>query len=301
LINSYCTYTLNVCPQTGTGALPSSGAPNQLFTYSISYSCPGVVTGGTCAGATVTDPLPRFIDIDGNTRQLTFVSAPLFDKVLWKAADGSGTPETLRQEAVETIGSWSHDGRLAFTTANQRPLRFEIGLISRSGSGWASRRYLPMAGDDSTHSYSTPRFSPDGRWVAYNANESGRWEVYLRAYPGGSERTQVSVDGGYQPVWSRDGRELFYRNGERFYAVRVVSASPLTLGPPRMIFSGLYLDSGRLAAPDYDVSHDGRRFLVVRVGDEERAPRRFHLVRNWFEELKVKVPDTRGTEDGHGR
>ena len=237
--------------------------------------------------------------------RIAFVSLPFWDTVQLKAADGSGTPEMLRQGPEEWIGSWSPDDHLGYMTKNVRLGRFEIGLLSRSHAGWESRRVLPAEGDESRHSYAGPRFSPDGRWLAYNSNESGRWEVYVRAYPGGGHLTRVSGDGGYHPVWSHDGRELFYRNGERFYAVAITSASPLTLGAPQLLFAGPYLDSGPINPPDYDVAPDGR-FLVVRVSDEERAPRRFHLVQNWFDEVKAKVPGIPGsgqpgTEGRHDR
>ena len=72
-----------------------------------------------------------------------------------------------------------------------------------------------------------------------------------------------------------------------------VETPPLSIGSARLIFTGPYLDTGILDGHTYDVSHDGQRFLVIQVSEEERAPRRFHLVQNWFEELKAKVPTTR--------
>jgi serine/threonine-protein kinase len=255
----------------------------------------------TPAASSATNPVWTH---DGS--RLAFLQMPNQLAVLWGPADGSGPPETIHRGFVENIGSVSRERHVAVTTRNADPLRFEIGILSRSDSRWILRRYLPMPGDGSAHLYSSPRFSPDDRWIAYNSNESGRWEVYVRAYPGGGQRTRVSSDGGYNPVWSRDSRELFYRNGERFYAVPVSSVSPLTLGAPQIIFTGPYLDWGPLDAPEYDVAPDGQRFLVVRVSDEERAPRRFHLVQNWFDEVKAKVPGIPGsgqpgTEDRHDR
>lgn len=136
-----------------------------------------------------------------------------------------------------------------------------------------------------------PRNSPDGRWVAYESNESGAIEVFVRAYPGADQRTQVSVGGGHDAVWARDGRELFYRNGERFFAVPVIPGARFAAGAPELVFEGPSLDSW---AQSYDVSRDGRRFLVVHASDEERSPRRLHVVRNWFEEVKRKVPGRQG-------
>jgi serine/threonine-protein kinase len=215
-------------------------------------------------------------------------TAPRSDRILWQSSDGSGTPETLHTTIMENIGSWSPQGRLAFTKSDQAT-RSEIWTLSNEGPSWVPRRYLPAAGSASADS-STPRFSPDGRWVAYHGNESGTWEVYVRAYPGADQRTQISIGGGHDAVWSADGRELFYRNGDQFHAVPIATTPRFSAGSPRLLFTGPYLDSGPLNSSNYDVSPDGQRFLVVRVGDEERAPRRFHLVQNWFEELKAKVP-----------
>jgi Tol biopolymer transport system component len=215
-------------------------------------------------------------------------TAPLSDRILWQSSDGSGTPETLHTTIMENIGSWSPQGRLAFTKSDQAT-RSEIWTLSNEGPSWVPRRYLPAAGSASADS-STPHFSPDGRWVAYHGNESGTWEVYVRAYPGADQRTQISIGGGHDAVWSADGRELFYRNGDQFYAVPIATTPRFSAGSPRLLFTGPYLDSGPLNSSNYDVTPDGQRFLVVRVGDEERAPRRFHLIQNWFEELKAKVP-----------
>jgi serine/threonine protein kinase/Tol biopolymer transport system component len=255
----------------------------------------------TPAASSATNPVWTH---DGS--RIAFLEAPRLSAMLWGPADGSAPPEVIHTRYVENIGSVTRKGDFAVTTRSRSPLRFEIGILSRSDSGWALRRYLPVPGDDSARSHATPRFSPDDKWIAYNSNESGRWDVWVRAYPGAGERTRVSSGGGYGPIWSRDGRELFYRNGDRFYGVRISSFSPLTMGTPQLIFQGPYLDSGPLAPPDYDVAPDGQRFLVVRVSDEERAPRRFHLVQNWFDEVRAKVPATPGsgkpgTEERHDR
>jgi serine/threonine-protein kinase len=225
--------------------------------------------------------------------RITFGS-PGYDSILWQPADGSGTPEVLHRAgfAVDD-GSWSPDGRvLAFTGIEQSAER-QIWVVSQEGGKWTPRRFLPVPGSSAPGGFA-PRFSPDGRWIAYTSSqESGAYEVWVRAYPGGGQRTQVSVGGGHDAVWSPDGGELFYRDGDRFYAVPVRLAPTFSAGRPRLLFTGPYLDRGVYSAPVYGVTRDGQRFLVVQVGDEERAPRRFHLVQNWFEELKAKVPATK--------
>ena len=131
-----------------------------------------------------------------------------------------------------------------------------------------------------------PMFSPDGRWLAYVSEESGRSEVYVRPYPGPGARISISSEGGIEPVWSRDGRALYYRRGERMMVVPIEAAG--TFGSSRVLFQRGYAFSpiGR-GNPNYDVAADGRFLMVSRAADEGVVP--IHVVLNFFEELKVKV------------
>jgi serine/threonine-protein kinase len=126
-------------------------------------------------------------------------------------------------------------------------------------------------------------FSPDGQWVAYVSADSGRDEVYVRPFPGPGKRTQISIDGGAAPVWSRDGKELFFTNGDTLFAVPVGLSPTFTNGKPQRLFSGPYnFDE---VTRNYDVSSDGRRFVVL-PRRSEPAPRQLELILNWFEELE---------------
>ncbi len=131
------------------------------------------------------------------------------------------------------------------------------------------------------------RFSPHGRSVAYVSDESGRYEVYVRPFPGPGEKWQISTQGGVEPVWSRDGQELFYRNEDRLMAVDVTMQPAFRAGKPRLLFEGQYL--GWADWTNYDVSTDGQRFVMIQPG---QGPERRHInvVLNWSEELKRLVP-----------
>ena len=107
-----------------------------------------------------------------------------------------------------------------------------------------------------------PRFSPDGRWIAYSSNDSGRREIYVQPYPGLGGKWQVSNAGGRDPEWRRDGKELYFvsPNGS-LMAVEVVAGASLELGSPKALFSGFVADPTQ-TGHNYSVSPDGQRFLV---------------------------------------
>jgi len=133
------------------------------------------------------------------------------------------------------------------------------------------------------------RFSPNGRWLAYSSNESGRYEVYVQAYPVAGARSQISTDGGWEPVWNRNGRELFYRSedGQRMMAVSIATTPRFSPGTPMKFFEGQFMPQNSAMA-NYDVSPDGQRFLMV--AERNETPRQINVALNWIEELKGKVP-----------
>jgi hypothetical protein len=164
---------------------------------------------------------------------------------------------------------------------------------------------LPLQGDrrpraiiQTRFSEAYPDFSPDGRWLAYASDESGRGEVYVQPYPGPGPRQQVSTDGGTAPAWSRDGRELFYTTTQtlggqatltKMMVVPVAWRPTFTAGAPRMLFQGRYGASAIVRG--YDVTSDARRFLMVQQKERPAASAAdMILVQNWFEELKARVP-----------
>jgi serine/threonine-protein kinase len=135
-----------------------------------------------------------------------------------------------------------------------------------------------------------PSLSPDGRWMAYDSDESGRVEVFIQSFPNPQlKRWKVSPTQGSEPMWTRGGRELVYRNGDSVLAVTVDMENGRS-GPPRLLFSGPYPDNPGWTRPrSYDVSSDGERFLMTKVPVNPPTPR-IAVVLNWFEELRPKVP-----------
>jgi hypothetical protein len=111
------------------------------------------------------------------------------------------------------------------------------------------------------------------RWLAYISDESGHYETYVQPYPGPGGKWQVSTEGGTEPAWNPNGRELFYRNGDKMMAADVVTKPSFSVGKPRVLFKGPYLPTPG-TVPAYDVSPDGQRFLMLSRASKRRRPRR---------------------------
>jgi Tol biopolymer transport system component len=123
------------------------------------------------------------------------------------------------------------------------------------------------------------RLSSDGKWMVYVSNESGRYQVYVRSFPDGDRRVQVSTDGGTQPAVSGNGREIFYRNGDRMMAVESkTTAAGIELSQPKLLFERPYSYGAGITISNYDVTADGQRFLMVK--DEDNVGR-LRVVLNW--------------------
>ncbi len=204
--------------------------------------------------------------------------------IYWQQADGSGGLERLTtSEYAHVPMSWSPDGQLlAFIEVNPSTQR-DIWILRMSDR--KAQPFLKTRFDESV-----PRFSPDGRWLAYVSNESGRYEIYVQPYPGPGGKWQISTEGGAEPAWNANGRELFYRSGGKMMAVDIATQPAFAAGKPRVLFEGRY-ELSPATSPNYDVSPDGQRFLMLRPSEQEAsAPTQINVVLNWFEELKRRVP-----------
>jgi serine/threonine protein kinase/Tol biopolymer transport system component len=204
--------------------------------------------------------------------------------IFWQLADGSGGLQRLTtSEDVQVPHSWSPDGQvLAYAEATSTS-GYHIWMLRMS-----DRKAQPF--HRTQFDEAVPRFSPDGRWLAYVSNESGHSEIYVQPYPGPGGKWQISTEGGREPVWNRNGRELFYRSGDKMMAVEITTQPNFIVGKPRMLFEGRYRPTPA-TSPNYDVSPDGQRFLMLKpVEQEQAAPTQINVVLNWFEELKEKVP-----------
>jgi Tol biopolymer transport system component len=200
-------------------------------------------------------------------------------------ADGSAAPTRLtRGPRVQFPGAWTPDGRsLVFYDST------DISVVSLDQKGTAQ----PLL--TTPFAERMPDLSPDGRWLAYVADETGQQEVYVQAFPGLGAKRRISADGGVEPAWSRDGRKLFYvvhpASGlERMMEVDVTLGATFTAGTPRTLFEFAY--SGAISARAYDATRDGERFLFVEEAHppNSEALDEIHVVQNWFTELERLAP-----------
>jgi len=204
--------------------------------------------------------------------------------IFWQLADGSGGLERLTTSPyINAPVSWSPDGQLlAFGEINTTSVQniWTLRIDDRKVLAWHQTR----------SNENEPRFSPDGRWLAYISDESGRFEVYVQPYPGPGGKWQISTEGGTDPVWNPNGRELFYRSGDKMMAVDISTKPGFAASTPRMLFEGHY-EQPPVPVHNFDVSPDGQHFLMLKpVEQEQAAPTQINVVLNWFEELKQRVP-----------
>jgi len=153
---------------------------------------------------------------------------------------------------------WGANGEVVFWRSTQNR-----GDIFYRDAGGAEHEFAVSSGDERS-----PVLSPDGHWLAYVSDESGRREVYVRPFPSGDGRWQISSEGGIEPRWSRHGREIVYRDRGWFLGVQVAPGPEFTVGAVDSLFQGSFIISGTRA--QYDVSADGSELLVVGVPPESR-------------------------------
>ena len=190
---------------------------------------------------------------------------------------GNGTPVFEGGESPSPLG-WSPDGRRLLYRQAGATTGQDVWLYSADDR--TSTPFLHGPANESSAS-----FSPDGRWIAYVSDESSAAQIYVRPVRGPG-RSQVSIDGGTAPVWSRDGRELFFAKGDTLFAAPVTLGETFSSGAVRRLFSGPYtLDA---VTGNYDVAPDGQNFLVA--GNQTPAPHQLELVLNWFEDLNRLAP-----------
>jgi Tol biopolymer transport system component len=221
--------------------------------------------------------------------QLVYRSGPMMRWRMWRVpADRSRPAEQMLGTGIsQNAESWSADGHAIAYTAITPELGSHIMVESLEGDH-QSRPFV-----DSKSPAGSPKFSPDGHWLAYCSNESGKAQVYVQAFPGPGAKIQVSNDGGTDPVWKRTGGELYFRNGDKMMAVAVSTAPTFTAGRPQMLWEGHYSHGMSTScgppgatSSNYDVTADGRRFLMVKDEAADTAvSKQIVVVLGWADEV----------------
>jgi serine/threonine protein kinase len=198
--------------------------------------------------------------------------------IYWKLADGSGEIERLLA-GTNLPNAWSPDGKvLLYMEFNPKTGRH---LWSYSPSGDRKPHLLTS----SSANQDSASFSPNGRWIVYESDETGRSEIYVQAYPGPGGKWQISTSGGIDPVWARDGKELFFYSRGKLMTVQVNTEGEFSAGIARVLFDAPFYISVPFASV-YDVTPDGKRFIAVHVTNAKPAPTSMQVVTNWFEDVR---------------
>ena len=199
----------------------------------------------------------------------------------WKRSDGSGKEVVLLKDAaVDCPSSVTPDGKVLAFTRGDPKTKLDIMTVATDGSAPPTPLIQTPAQEGGA------RFSPNGRYVAYSSDESGRFEVYLMSYPGSGGRWQISRNGGTHPIWSADGRRLYFRTGDNLMAATIETEPVFRSGTPELLIGESY--DGLLGSIDranYDVAPDGR-ILIVRTPGADASGTRLRMVLNVFEDLR---------------
>ena len=215
----------------------------------------------------------RSVPVDGSGPAVTIVPADGTRYVPNSVSADGKLLMGVRNPAAETL--------FGFVGGSMGVPGNEIWALSLAGDSASGVKPKPQAFLRSEFTKASPVFSADGKWVAYSSNESGLDEVYVVPYPGPGGKSLISSGGGNTPRWAANGRELFYRNGAGLMAVDVETGASFHAGTRRRLFD---------KPGNYDVSPDGKRFLMTRpAGSPQGRPAEIRVVVNWFEELRRRA------------
>jgi len=212
----------------------------------------------------------------------------------WQPADGAGEAQRLTESAnAQFPVSWHPSGKFLAFQERSPQTDWDILILPVEGdeaSGWKAGK--PTVFLNSPFAEVSAVFSPDGRWLAYRSDESGRIEVYVRPFPGPGGKRQVSNGGGQTPTWSRNRKELFYRSFDSALMVTpyAVEGSSFRAEKPRQWSPGLVPSRG-LNARVFDLHPDGQRFAVLKAAEQAEERRdKVVFIENFFDELRRVAP-----------
>jgi eukaryotic-like serine/threonine-protein kinase len=203
----------------------------------------------------------------------------------WQMADGTGVQPLVQGEYPSWIGSWTPDARTLIYMQDNPVTHSDLWAIDLNGQ----RAFRPLV-QTPAREYGG-RLSPDGRWLSYVSDETGRFELYVVPFQARHPRWQVSHGGAREAIWSRDGRELFYRDANRMMAVKVAGTETFSPGRPEVLFERDYFQTGSPGIMNYDVTPDGQRFLMLKRADNSGA--RLTVVQGFRQLIRQHMPPVR--------
>ena len=270
-----------IAPDGNTLAVEIEGPNHDFYLYDFKRTVLSKITTDGLSHDPVWSP-------DG--QHLAFRSWQAGGMTMWRMrSDRSGGPERLDPEGTrQSPVSFSPDGKFLAFDQKDPDTREDAWVLALDGS--KLRRGIAKT----TFGEGSMKFSPDGHWVAYASDESGRPEIYVQAFPGPGPKIQISNGGGTDPVWRRSGSELYYRAGSKMMAVAVTTAPRFKASAPKLLWTGDYSEGTGascgmpgVSSSNYDVSADGQRFLMVRDDDASAYSTKVVVVLNWLEQLKA--------------
>jgi Tol biopolymer transport system component len=274
--------SMRLSPDGARLAISASGTSGKLFVFDLRRGVLAPLTSKD-TDSSAFELQPAWTP-DGQRISFSTASGAAYTFQIHQArADGSGPVELLRKgETGAYPYDWTSDGRALLYVEETLDKGTNVGVFS-PGTQPESKLLLSSEANEDE-----PALSPDGRWLAYTSDESGRREVIVRPFPDLAAKWQISSEGGFSPRWSRNGRELFYRDGTNLMVVAVEAGKSFAVGRPRPLFKDSippWLNGG------YDVSPDGQSLLTMEI--EEDGAKQIVVVLDWFEELKRLVPSSR--------
>jgi Tol biopolymer transport system component len=211
----------------------------------------------------------------------------------WLRPDSASKPEPLtHSNSVQIPWSFSPDGKRIAYHEMSSTTGFDLWTVpvQASGSGLTAGKPEPFLRTPAFETY--PSFSPDGQWMAYGSDESGNWEVYVRAFPDNGKKVQISASGGRIPLWSPNGRELFYRTNDQriMVATYTTNGGSFAAGSPRQWSQSRLADTGVIS--NFDLSPDGRRILALMPAvrpEDQQTENHVTFMLNFFDEVRRRV------------